>query len=108
MFRDDFRSGGAPLDTREACDAAEEEYWQDVAAQTGGTCFDVAQAIADTLDRRRDEWLAADQNALDRLHAVLSQALLLARQINPAACAPETLLAACERAAGLATCNPED
>jgi hypothetical protein len=107
MFRDDYRSGGAPLDTAEECAAADEAYAQDCAAQAGGTCFDVAQAIADTLDRRRDEWRADDIPALNRLHTLLSQALLMARQINPDACAPETLLAACERAAGIATTHNE-
>ncbi len=107
-FRDDYRLGH-PVDTRAACDAADEQYAQECAAQAGGTCFDVAQAIGDVLDRRIEDWNPDDKPALDRLHALLSQALMLARQINPEPRMPAALLAECAAAAGIATAhNPED
>lgn len=69
--------------TAEECAAADEQYWHDEAAQRGGTCFDLTDAIGNLLDRRQDQWRADDLPLLDRVHAALTAALDLAKQLPP-------------------------
>lgn len=76
-FRDTSPAHWSREPTREECAQADEEYWRDCAAQRGGECYDLADAVAMLLDKRQTEWTADQQATLDAIHALLTQAKAL-------------------------------
>jgi hypothetical protein len=66
-----------PEPTRAMLAQDDESYWQDCAAQAGGTCFDLADAMATILDRHAHEWSADDLRLLRCIERRLNQAMAL-------------------------------
>jgi hypothetical protein len=80
-FRDTSPVHWSREPTREECAQADEQYWNDQAAQRGGECFDLTDAIAGYLDKRMCEWRADQQETLDAIHALLTQVKALAETL---------------------------
>jgi hypothetical protein len=65
--------------TRAECDAADEAYAQEQAAQIGGVCYALADRIAMMMDKRPSEWRADSFAQLLELHRALQAAEEAAR-----------------------------
>lgn len=80
-FRDTSPAHWGREPTRAECAQADEEYWRDCAAQRGGQCFDLTDAIAGFLDKHPYDWRADQQETLDEIHALLTQAKAKAKTL---------------------------
>jgi hypothetical protein len=80
-FRDTSPAHWGREETRAECAQADEQYWNDEAAQRGGECFDLTDAIGDMLDKHPSDWTADQKPTLDAIHALLTQALAKAETL---------------------------
>lgn len=73
-FLDTYRSGGAPLDTRAECDAADQRALDLLAADIAAEAHALTDDLGAALDRHEEDWRDEHHDRLVNIRALLTRA----------------------------------